>query len=563
MVKFQEDKYLQRLKKLKYQNEEKLVQLFAAKAGMKYIDLFLYPINTDALKIIPEDRARAAGMAAFELKGRRLSVAVRSPLPELVQQEVQRLKEKRFVVTLYMASKRSIEKAWSRYGDISYAIKTEKGVIDISSADIQDVLKAVRTLEDAKNIIKEAVSSTKAYRISKIIELILYSAYALKASDVHIEASEDFARVRFRLDGILTEVVKFDTTTYQRILSRIKLTAGLKLNIRNNAQDGRFTIKLSDSEIEIRTSTLPDAYGESIVMRILDPHAISVPFESLGILPYLLEIVEKEIYKPNGMIINTGPTGSGKSTTLFALLRKLITPDIKIITIEDPIEYHIAGITQTQVAKEKGYTFLSGLRAALRQDPDIIMVGEIRDKDTASVAVNSALTGHLVLSSLHTNSAAGAFPRFIDLGIDAKILATAINLIMAQRLVRKLCLYCKKPINLQDPKDKKQKEVIDGIFAQIQNKERYIDNPDDEHIIYKAVGCQRCNNTGYKGRLAIMEAILMDQKLEELLKTKPTEREIVENTRHQGILTLKEDGIIKVLNGTTSFDELSRVVELY
>jgi len=552
---------MQKLRKLRAESEEAMVELYAKKYGIKYIDLSMVPINTDALKLIPEDRAKKAGIAAFDAIGRKVHLAVRSPLPTLVKEEVKKLEDKKYVVEMYMASKKSIDRAWSRYGDISYSVKTEKGVIDISSADMQDILNEVKTLDSAKVIIKEALESNQAYRISKVIELILYSAYALGASDVHIETSEDHAKVRFRLDGILTEIVTFELATYQRILLRIKLTAGLKINIKNNAQDGRFTIKMADTDIEIRTSTLPDAYGESIVMRLLDPHAISVPLESLGMLPYFLEIMNEAIGKPNGMIINTGPTGSGKSTTLFALLRKLISPEIKIITIEDPIEYHVEGVTQTQVNKEKGYTFLSGLRSVLRQDPDVIMVGEIRDSETASIAINSALTGHLVLSTLHTNSAAGAFPRFIDLGIDPKILATAINVIMAQRLVRKLCVHCKIPVDFSDVKNKEQEEKIKEVFGAIKNKERYLPK-DNTYTIYQANGCSKCNNTGFKGRVAIVEAVVMDRELEDLLKTKPTEREIITGTRRQGILTLKEDGIIKVINGTTSFKELTRVIDI-
>ena len=561
MIKFTPAPHMQRIKKMRINDEEALIEVIAEKYGMRYVDLSMVSIDTDALKLVPEARAREAGIAAFKLTGRKVFLAMRSPLPALVKEEIRRLEEKRYQVVSFLASKRSIEKAWSRYGDISYAIKTKKGVIDLSSADIQDVLNQVTSLEIARDFLRQAVDSNQSYRISKIIELILYSAFALKASDVHIETSEIDARIRFRLDGMLTEIVRMDLATYNRILSRIKLTAGLKLSIKNNAQDGRFTIKMADMDIEIRTSTLPDVYGESIVLRLLDPSAISVPLEELGMLPYLLEIVKDQIMKPNGMIINTGPTGQGKSTTLFSLLKKKISPQIKIITVEDPIEYHVGGITQTQVDREKGYTFLSGLRSALRQDPDVIMIGEIRDKETAKTAVNSALTGHLVLSTLHTNSAAGTFPRFVDLGVDSKILATAINIALAQRLVRKLCVHCKKEIDLSLPEKQKIKAKIDGIFNTIENKSKYIDERDEYHI-YEAVGCEKCNNTGYKGRIAVLEAILMDEKLEVLLKSNPTEREIIDGTRHQGILTMKQDGVIKILNGTTSFEELRRVVEL-
>ena len=552
---------MQRLKKLKIKSEERLVKTFAKSAGVKYVDLSLKSINTDALKLIPEVRSREAHMVVFDMKDRDLDIAVRSTLPQKTQEEIQKLKDKKYNITIYMASAKSIDKAWSRYGDISYAVVTERGVIDLSSADIQDVLEQVKTLEDAKIILSEAINSNKSYRISKIIELFLYAAYALGASDIHIETSEDGARVRFRMDGILTEVANFDMQTFGRILNRIKLTAGLKISIKENSQDGRFTIRLADLVLEIRTSTLPDAYGESVVMRLLDPKAISVPMEKLGFLPYFQDIVTREIDKPNGMVINTGPTGSGKSTTLFALLRKLIKPENKILTIENPIEYHVKGITQSQVNIEKGFTFLSGLRAALRQDPDIIMVGEIRDGETASIAVNAALTGHLVFSTLHTNSAAGAFPRFMELGVNPKILATAMNMIIAQRLVRKLCPFCKVQVNAADEKNTKQMENIVKIYSGIENKERFIDTS-VEHKIFKAVGCEKCNGTGFKGRIAVVEGVIMDEKLEILLASEPTEREIVANTRHQGILSLKQDAVIKIVSGMTSYDEVLRVVEL-
>lgn len=552
---------MQKLKRLRLDSEEVLVEVYAEKAGIEYVDLTMRPINTDALKLIPQERALAAGIASFDLVARKVHIAVRSPIPTLVQEEIAKLREKKYEVFVYMASKKSIERAWSRYGDISYSVKTEKGIIDISSADIQDILSQIKTLESAQELISEALDSNQSYRISKIIELILFSAYSLGASDVHIETSENSAKVRFRLDGILTKIVSFDLATYNRILQRIKLTSGLKINIKNNAQDGRFTIKMIDNDIEIRTSTLPDAYGESIVMRILDPNAISVPLEELGMLPYFLDIMKEMIAKQNGMIMNTGPTGSGKTTTLFALLRKIISPTIKIITIEDPIEYHVNGVTQTQVDKEKGYTFLSGLRSILRQDPDVIMIGEIRDSETAAIAVNSALTGHLVLSTLHTNSASGAFPRFLDLGIDPKILATAVNISVAQRLVRKLCVECKKPINLFLKENDRKREKIKEIFGNIKNKERFLDK-NKSYTISKPVGCKKCNGTGYKGRVAVVEAVLMDNELEELLKTNPTEREIFRGTRRQGILSIKEDGIIKVIKGDISFDELDRVIEL-
>lgn len=558
MVQFKEEKQLVRVRQMKQRQEEEFVKMLAKKHGVGYVDLSTLPINTDALKLIPEDRARQFSMAAFNLSERKVAIAVVSPLIPQVSDEVARLRAKKYEPAVYMTSKKSLEKAWSRYGDISYAVKTEQGVIDISSADIEDVLKGVTSIETAKTLLTQALASKEAYRISKVIELVLYAGYALGASDVHVEPEEEHVNLRFRLDGILTNIITFDLGTYQRILSRIKLTAGLKLNIRENAQDGRFSIKMSDSDIEIRTSTLPDSYGESIVMRILDPRAISVPIQELGMSADMLEVMNHEIGKPNGLILNTGPTGSGKSTTLFGFLKGIANPQIKIITIENPIEYHIPGITQTQVDHAKGYTFLSGLRAALRQDPDVIMVGEIRDQETAGIAANSALTGHLVLSTLHTNSAAGTFARLSELGVTPETMAVALNVALAQRLVRRLCGHCKQEVPFETLSDYDTK-IVTHILDRMPEREKHV--PQTNHV-YKAVGCPKCNNSGYKGRLGIFEMIKMTPELEALLRETTAEHEIQRMMHEKGDLSLKEDGIIKMFKGVTTLDELYRVVDL-
>ena len=557
-VQFAETKQMQRLKRLKSVQEEKAVKMMATKHGVGYVDLAVVPINTDALKVIPEDRARKGSMAAFNINERKVAIAIASPHNVLVSQEVESLRKKKYEPQLFMASRASLERAWSRYGDISYAVKTEEGVIDISSADIDDILSQVTSLAQAKVLLDQALASKQAYRVSKVIEIVLYAAYALGASDIHVEPEETKVGLRYRLDGMLTHITDFDLETYHRVLSRIKLTAGLKLNIRQNAQDGRFSIKLIDSEIEIRTSTLPDAYGESIVMRILDPQAIAVSLQDLGMMPYLLERMKHEIKRPNGLILNTGPTGSGKSTTLFSFLQHIKVPEIKIITIENPIEYHIEGIVQTQVNLEKGYTFLSGLRAALRQDPDVIMVGEIRDTDTATIAANSALTGHLVLSTLHTNSAAGTFARLADLGVSPETMVVALNATMAQRLVRKLCEHCKKPVPYAELGEY-IRSLVTKILNHMPQGSEFV--PQTE-TVYEATGCDQCNNTGYRGQVGIFEVIFMDETLEGLLKTTTSEHDIQKGTRHQGVLNLQEDGVAKVFAGVTSLEELQRVIDL-
>ncbi len=295
-------------------------------------------------------------------------------------------------------------------------------------------------------------------------------------------------------------------------------------------------------------------------MRILNPKSIQVNLEDMGMDPVLFETVQHEIAKPNGMILLTGPTGSGKTTTLYAFLRKIYSPEIKIITIEDPVEYHLAGVTQTQT--EKGYTFLDGLRSALRQDPDVIMVGEIRDSETAKIAVESALTGHLVFSTLHTNNAAGVIPRLIDLDVNPKIMVSALSLSIAQRLVRILCSVCKKERPVTDEEKAIVKKILDHAVADGKDLSRYHVDPNQEVKLFAAAGCEACNHTGYKGRMGVFEAIKTDAEIEKIITTNPSEREIKKAASRQGILNMQEDGIIKVLSGVTSIEEVQSVVDL-
>jgi type II secretory ATPase GspE/PulE/Tfp pilus assembly ATPase PilB-like protein len=357
--------------------------------------------------------------------------------------------------------------------------------------------------------------------------------------------------MRYRLDGVLHDIMNLDIETRALLLSRIKLLSGLKLNVHDAAQDGRFSVQLSGIETEIRTSIIPGGYGETVVMRILDPAAISVTFENLGMESRLKALIEKEIASPNGMLLNTGPTGSGKTTTLYACLKKVHSSEIKIITIEDPIEYHVTGVVQTQV--EKNYGWLDGLRSALRQDPDVIMIGEIRDPEVARTAIDAALTGHFVFSTLHTNAAAGTFPRLVDLGMDPKVFSSALSIAMAQRLVRVLCKSCKKKVPLQGA----TKELVDKVVAGLRDKTVL---PTDSQSLYEPGGCAECNMTGYKGRIGIFEAIVVDPEMDALLRTNPSEREIYALQKKRDLMTMAEDGVVKALNGVTSWDELNRVV---
>ncbi|MSR78856.1 MAG: type II/IV secretion system protein [Candidatus Taylorbacteria bacterium] len=554
VIQFDEEKQNQHIEELRKKEEEDVAKMLAEKYEVEFINLMLVPINTDALRLIKEENARAAKIAAFNLVGKKVQVAVLSFTSEETRRAIHAITDAGYSVIVFITTTEGLMKAWSHYKDLSYSTESTVGALEVSSSEIDSFLSKVHTIKDIGVLIQNLLSEKKSYKISRIIELIIAGALATKASDIHIEPEESYARLRFRLDGVLNDVLNFDREIFGLVLNRIKLLSGLKLNIKTEAQDGRFSVKINNSDIEIRTSLLPGAYSESIVMRILNPKSISVPIEELGIAPNLLKILMHEIDKPSGMLLTTGPTGSGKTTTLYAFLRKVHTSDIKIITIEDPIEYHLPGIVQTQTNAEKGYTFLEGLRSALRQDPDIIMVGEIRDVETAEIAVNAALTGHLVLSTLHTNTAAGTFPRLIDLGVNAKTISSAISVAMAQRLVRKLCQECKKEVSL----DANTKILVDKTLASLKDKSEV----GNTTKMWTEVGCDKCNHTGYKGRVGIYEAILMDDAIEAIVRENPSEREIQKAAEPQGIPTLRQDGIIKLLAGITSLNELSRIVDL-
>ena len=429
------------------------------------------------------------------------------------------------------------------------------GKIEISPESFARAQSAIKNIVDFQ---KELEKSYKQ-EISKFLETILEGGIFLNSSDIHIEPEEKKAKIRIRVDGLLREISMLDIEKHKAILSRIKLVSKIKLNVNDRPQDGRFSILIpcesgQKTEIEIRVSILPSEYGESIVLRILNPKSL-VEVEKLGLREDLLQIFKEQIKKPNGMIITTGPTGSGKTTTLYAFLKNIKKPEIKIITIEDPIEYHLKGISQTQVAAGKGYDFASGLKAIVRQDPDAILVGEIRDMETAQIALQAALTGHLVLTTLHTNDAPGTIARLISLGAKAVNIAPALKLVIAQRLVRKVCQTCGKleTISLEDLK--KIKEELRGIpQASI-----FFENNNKDIKVLAAKGCEDCNFTGYKGRAGIFEAFVIDQDIERLILEKPSTSVLREKLIKKGMITIKQDGFLSVLNKITTIEEIERV----
>lgn len=546
-----------RLDEIRAKEAEDLAHILSDRYKLPYIDLTKVSINTDALRLVPEPLARKAGVAFFSITGHVVEAGVLSPRNESLAPILADLAEKHYKVNLHIASGASLERAWARYAEISEATKSQAGLIDISADALHGFSKEIAHIGDLSRAVISTLETSKSHGVSKLLELILAGAIAIDSSDIHLEPQEDEARLRVRLDGVLADVAGIPRDAYILILSRIKLISGLKLNIKGAAQDGRFSIKLSGTEIEIRTSVTPSAYGETVVLRVLNPKSIEISYDALGIPTRLSTLVDIEIKKPNGMVLVTGPTGSGKTTTLYAFLKKINLPGSKIITIEDPVEYHVRGVSQTQVDAEKGYTFVEGLRAALRQDPDIIMIGEIRDSETAATAINSALTGHLVFSTLHTNDAAGAIPRLVDLKVNPKVISSALSLTLAQRLVRKLCDVCKQKATPTE----KEAALLESVLREI--KEKDPESVPSEIVVYKPAGCDTCNGIGYRGRIGVFEGIRMTGEIEKVLSESVSEREVEKAAEPQKILSMREDGVVKIVHGVTSIDEVARVVDLF
>lgn len=562
MSAFDEEKQKKQLDDLHKEEEEQLVATLAeSKYGLPYIDLYRLGIDNEALRAVPEADAIAMKVAPFKLFGKNIFIAVRSPTPELMENLKDSMERQSLVPTFYMVSNAGLNKVWDRYKELSMAESSKIGGLDISGEILRNTAKNIQHIQDIEKLVIEALEGNKIHKISRLLEIILAGAIAVKASDIHIEPEKDRGRLRLRLDGVLQDINFFGLDVYRLLNSRIKLLSGMKLTSKI-AQDGRFSIMEKEEEISIRTSLIPGSYGESVVLRILDPKSIRLGFGELGIEPYLLSIIEKEIAKPNGLILVTGPTGSGKTTTLYAFLRKIYSPDIKMITIEDPVEYRLEGVTQTQVNFKRGYSFSEGLRSVLHQDPDVIMIGEIRDGETAKIAVQSSLTGHMVFSTLHTNNAAGVIPRLIDLEVNPKIMVSALSLSMAQRLVRKLCQFCKKEYGSTSGEAKIIKLVLDSIKAEGKKFSNYDIKPDGPFKIFSPVGCDKCNNIGYSGRIGIFEAIKTDEAIEKIIPENPSEREIKKVASRQEILSMRQDGIVKILNGITSLEEVQSVVDL-
>lgn len=549
MTETREEEQKSLLGKVRRQEEENRARILADQRGFPYINLSFIPIETDALAILPKAKTQATKVAIINQEVKTLRLAVLDPDSADVQAVINELEKKGYNVKIFIVSQSSLEKAWDQY-PLQREKKEITGEVSITRSSFEKFQVEIKNLDVFKNTLEKLYAGAA----TQIVEAVLAGALVLNASDIHFEPEKEAVRLRLRLDGVLEDIVYVPYPAYRLLLDRIKLLSGLKLNIHEQAQDGRFTI-LVKNEIEIRTSILPGAWGENIVMRILDPTVTRLKLEDLGFREDDLKIIEQELRKPTGMILTTGPTGSGKTTTLYAFIRLVLTPEIKIITIEDPIEYHIEGISQTQIEPDKGYTFVNGLRSIVRQDPDVILVGEIRDLETAEIAMHAALTGHLVLSTLHTNDAPGTIPRLIDLGVKSPIIAPAINMAMAQRLIRRICKKCAG----QRAITKEELNYFKKVLTDLPPRAKLPVELDEKSKIPFAKKCPDCG-TGYSGRIAVAELFQIDDEMERLIITSPTEAEIRSLAKKKGMVTMIQDAALKILNGLTTIEEAERVL---
>ncbi len=524
----------------------------AAASGVPYVELARLAILPDVISLIDEEQAKAAQAVCFFRDGDQLRVAAVEPASPAVQQLVTDLTEQDYQVTLYTASEHAMEHGLGFYRAVPHIKKIERGV-KITAEQLESFQGQFDNFEDLAKKIRK-VSTTD------LIAFVISSAMDSRASDIHIEAEEKKIQVRFRIDGILHDIVELPTTVWKQVASRIKLLASLKINVTDKPQDGSFTITAKEETIDVRTSTIPTNYGESIVMRLLRSSSTAIGFDDLGLRGKAHADLSREVTKPNGMIITTGPTGSGKTTTLYAILNKLNSDETKIITLEDPIEYKLSGINQSQVHTDDGYTFAKGLRSILRQDPDVIMVGEIRDLDTADTAINAALTGHLVISTLHTNSAAATIPRLLSMGVKPFLVAPSINAMIGQRLVRKICPDCKEKHELDSATMAKVVELLSGLTAESGEHNRVKEVNQLE--FYRGAGCDACQGLGYKGRIGIYEIMTMTEEIEQLiLNQQVSEYQMQEIAVKNGMITMVQDGLLKAADGITTVEEVFRVTK--
>jgi len=528
------------------------IQVRAEELGVPYIDAVPEKIEKEILAIIPEDSAKKYQMVAFGKQEASLSVGMVNPQDFEALNVLRFLAEKeRLEIEVYLISEKVFEDIVKGYTGTDSALK--EAILSLKDEeDIALDTKAEKKIEEA-NIFQDAP-------IARLVEVIVKHAIDGRASDIHIEPIEGSYRVRFRVDGLLRADLMFPREVGRAVISRIKILANLKIDENRKPQDGRFRFERKEGSLDLRVSSLPVMEGEKIVMRVLEKNSDVSDLEKLGLWGRNRSVLETKIKEPFGIILITGPTGSGKSTSLYAFLQILNKEDRNIITLEDPIEYFMEGINQSQVRPEIGYTFANGLRSILRQDPNVIMVGEIRDGETAELAIHAALTGHLVLSTLHTNDAIGAIPRLVDMGIEPFLLASSLQAVAAQRLVRRICDHCKHEVKMTEQQVRSMAKFFS--FIPREEVEAYGLQVGQKIVTYQGKGCDKCSLSGYKGRIALYETVAVDDVMKAVIADKKgNETAVKQAAVEQKMLSMKQDGILKVLKGITTFSEIERVTE--
>lgn len=595
--------FMQVLINKKFLTEKDIYKLLAKYFKIPFVDLEDIQIPKETLLKLPEKIARKYRAVVFEEEDEYLKIAMESPDDFQAVQFIEKILN--YKIKLHLTTPKGITNILEQYkGGLSTEITKVMKSKEIAKE--AEEIKETASGEEVKEIVEDAP-------IAKAINIILEYAVKSRASDIHIEPREGYVHIRFRIDGILRDTMSLPKQILSSLVSRIKILANMKIDEHRIPQDGRIKLEVAGKKIAIRVSTLPIMDGEKVVMRLLDEGAKALTLEELGFKGAALETIKRNLKRPHGMILVTGPTGSGKSTTLYSILSNLNTIGVNISTIEDPVEYRIQGVNQTQVNPKIGMTFASGLRALLRQDPDIIMIGEIRDTETAEMAVHAALTGHIVLSTLHTNNASGALPRLLDMGVEPFLIASTINCVIAQRLVRKICPSCKEAyipseesieeikkefgitakmfLGKQGKKEKEykttsgaerkimplheisleKKSILDQIAEDPTILNRGIEDSEKRkrerayHTLnftfYRGKGCNKCENTGYSGRMGIFEVLDVTQDISNMVIDNSSSEEIQEKAIENGMLTMQQDGFLKALEGLTTIEEILRVTK--
>lgn len=493
-------------------------------------------VQLKVLETIPEESAKYYKMIPLVQEDNRLEVGMVYPEDLKAREALEFLaRQNKFSYQVFLISLSNFNELLRKYRTLRKEVKRALEELEVELKKEKPELKAA----EVERMVEEAP-------ISKVVAVILRHAVDGNASDIHIEPTREKLRVRFRLDGVLHSSIFLPLRILPAIVARIKILSNLKIDETRVPQDGRFSTKIAEKSVDFRVSTFPTTLGEKVAIRILNPGQRKTDFKELGITGRNLKVIERALKRPYGMILATGPTGSGKTTTLYAILGLFNKEEVNIMTLEDPVEYFIEGVNQSQIKPEIGYSFANGLRYTLRQDPDILMVGEIRDEETASLAIHAALTGHVLLSTLHTSNTLGVIPRLIDMGVQPFLIPPTLSLALAQRLVRKLCPYCRKKVKL----NRETKKIIGDEIKTAKTS-----------YIYEPKGCKRCNNIGYSGRIGVFEILEMTDQLGQVILKEPSETKIQEEAKRQGMITMKQDGILKVLEGVTSLEEVLRVAE--